>query len=252
MAAAGYTEVLTTPFVPSSVHDVLGWPADDPRHRPMIVVNPLSDAEPELRTSLLPGLLATVVRNTGRGLRDVALFELGRVFCDRDGRPAPRHRSASSIARPRIEIAAQNAALPDQPRHVGAVAAGAAERTGWWGPGRAYGWADAVELARVVGRQFRVELTVSAAQTAPWHPGRCAALSLDGRVIGHAGELHPRVVAVLGLPERTVAMELDFDAFDVPAPAKTPSVSGFPPVLLDLALVVPIRRAGGRGPGRRP
>jgi phenylalanyl-tRNA synthetase beta chain len=237
VAAVGYTEVLTTPFVPSSVHDVLGWAADDPRHRPMVVVNPLSDAEPELRTSLLPGLLATVVRNTGRGLRDVALFELGRVFLDRDGRPtAPtlgvEHRPTDD------QIAAQNAALPEQPRHVGAVAAGAAERPGWWGPGRVYGWADAVELARVIGRQFRVELAVSAAHTAPWHPGRCAALSLDGRVIGHAGELHPRVVTALGLPERTIAMELDFDAFEVPAPAKTPSVSGFPPVLLDLALVV--------------
>ena len=236
-AAAGYTEVLTTPFVPGSVHDVLGWPANDPRHRPMTVLNPLSDAEPELRTSLLPGLLATVVRNTGRGLRDVALFETGRVFRDRDGLPsAPTlgvaHRPSED------QIAAQDAALPDQPRLVAAVAAGAAERPGWWGPGRAYDWADAVELARTVARQFRVELAVSAASVAPWHPGRCAALSLDGRVIGHAGELHPRVVAALGLPGRTVAVELDLDAFDVPAPATTPSVSGFPPVLLDLALVV--------------
>ena len=87
VAASGYTEVLTTPFVPASVHEVLGWAGDDPRHRPMVVVNPLSDAEPELRTSLLPGLLATIVRNTGRGLRDVSVFEIGRVFMDRDARP---------------------------------------------------------------------------------------------------------------------------------------------------------------------
>ena len=58
-------------------------------------------------------------------------------------------------------------------------------------------------------------------------------------MVGHAGELHPRVIASLDLPERTVAMELDLDRFEVPPPAKTPSVSGFPPVLLDLALVVP-------------
>ena len=238
VAAAGYTEVLTTPFVSTSVHDVLGWPADDPRHRPMVVVNPLSDAEPELRTSLLPGLLATVVRNTGRGLRDVGVFEIGRVFMDRDGRPtAPtlgvEHRPTDD------QVAAQNAALPDQPRHLAAVATGSGERAGWWGDAEPVGWADVIELARTVGRQFRVQLSVRAAQTAPWHPGRCAALVLDGRVVGHAGELHPRVIASLDLPERTVALELDLDAFDVPPPALTPVVSGFPPVLLDLALVVP-------------
>ena len=237
VAAAGYTEVLTTPFVAPSVHEVLGWAGDDPRHRPMIVLNPLSEAEPELRTSLLPGLLATVVRNTGRGLRDVSVFEVGRVFMDHDARPAaPRlgveHRPTDD------QITAQNAALPDQPRHLAAVAAGSGERAGWWGEAQPIGWADAIELARTVARPFRVELEVVAAQTAPWHPGRCAALVLDGRVIGHAGELHPRVIAALDLPERAVAMELDLDAFDVPPPARTPSVSGFPPVLLDLALLV--------------
>jgi phenylalanyl-tRNA synthetase beta chain len=47
------------------------------------------------------------------------------------------------------------------------------------------------------------------------------------------------VVAALGLPERTCAMELDVDALNPPRPAKAPELSTFPPVLLDLALVVP-------------
>jgi phenylalanyl-tRNA synthetase beta chain len=80
---------------------------------------------------------------------------------------------------------------------------------------------------------------VRPAQVAPWHPGRCAELVLDGAVIGHAGELHPRVVAAMGLPERTCAMELDVDALNPPEPAKAPDISTFPPVLLDVALVVP-------------
>ncbi len=46
----------------------------------------------------------------------------------------------------------------------------------------------------------------------PWHPGRCAELVVDGAVVGHAGELHPRAVAAFGLPARTAAMELDLDA----------------------------------------
>ena len=40
---------------------------------------------------------------------------------------------------------------------------------------------------------------------------------LAGVVVGHAGELHPRVIGALGLPERTCAVELDLDALPVPA-----------------------------------
>jgi phenylalanyl-tRNA synthetase beta chain len=56
--------------------------------------------------------------------------------------------------------------------------------------------------------------------------------------VGHAGELHPGVIAALGLPERSCAMELDLDALPTPEPAPAPQISTFPPVLLDVALVV--------------
>src|SRR5207253_1810531 len=59
ISAAGYTEVLSYPFVAPDVHDAFGLAADDPRRAALRLVNPLSDDEPELRTSLLPGLLST-------------------------------------------------------------------------------------------------------------------------------------------------------------------------------------------------
>ncbi|MDP9398179.1 MAG: phenylalanine--tRNA ligase subunit beta, partial [Actinomycetota bacterium] len=120
------------------------------------------------------------------------------------------------------------------------VLAGHREAPGWWGPGRQVSWADAVEAARVVGRALRVELTVRNAGRAPWHPGRCAALLLDGRVVGHAGELHPRVLAALDLPARTAAMELDLGALVAAAPRTLPAprISSFPVATQDVALVV--------------
>jgi len=104
-----------------------------------------------------------------------------------------------------------------------------------------FGWEarDAVEAARLVADQARVVLTVSADRHPPWHPGRCAALHVDGRLVGHAGELHPRVVAALGLPERTCAMELDLGLLGAahdPVPA--PRISTFPVATQDVALVV--------------
>ena len=237
LAAAGHAEVLSYPFVAPEVHDAFGLAADDPRRRAARIANPLSEAEPELRTSLLPGLLTNLHRNVGRGMRDLALFEMGLVYLPRPGATPPpepgiEQRPADDV------IAAMKAGIPDQPLHVAVALCGDIERAGWWGPGRAATWADAVEAARVVAGAARAELEIRADSLAPWHPGRCAALLLDGAVVGHAGELHPRVVATLGLPERTCAMELDLSSFAPPGPAPTPTISTFPPVLLDVALVV--------------
>jgi phenylalanyl-tRNA synthetase beta chain len=244
LAAAGYTEVLSYPFVSPSVHDQFGLAADDPRRRALVVANPLSDAEPQLRTSLLPGLLATLTRNLGRGLRELCLFEIGLVYLPRPNAPAvPR---PSVLHRPSdAELAGLEAALPDQPRHAAVVLSGPRDRAGWWGTGRPADWTDAVEAARVLARAARTELTIRRGDQPPWHPGRCAELELDDRVIGYAGELHPRVVTTLGLPERTCAMELDLGAFQPPPPAPAPEISPFPPVLLDIALVVPVDVAAG-------
>jgi phenylalanyl-tRNA synthetase beta chain len=237
VAAAGYLEVLSSPFVAPSVHDTLGEPDGDPRRNAVRLVNPLSNDEPELRTSLLPGLLSTVQRNLGRGIRDMAIFETGVVFRASPGKHVvPRlgiERRPSDA-----DIAALYAAIPPQPRHLAVVLTGDVEPRGWWGASRPAGWADAVEAARVVARAARAEVVVRQGRQAPWHPGRCAELVLDATVVGHAGELHPGVIAALGLPERTCAMELDLDAFHAPGPARAPSISTYPPVLLDVALVV--------------
>ncbi len=238
VAGVGFIEVLSYPFVAPTVHDQLRIPAEDQRRRAVRLLNPLSEAEPELRTSLLPGLLATLSRNVGRGNRDLAIYEMGLVYLARDAAPAPTlgvaHRPSEA------ELAALAALVPDQPRHLAVAIAGSIERAGWWGEAQAATWADAIELARVVARTARVELDVRAVEYAPWHPGRGAELRLADVVIGHAGELDPRVVETLGLPPRTCALELDLDAFAPPPPATAPVLSSYPPVLLDLALVVPI------------
>jgi phenylalanyl-tRNA synthetase beta chain len=238
LAAAGYLEVLSSVFVSPTVHDAFGLPADDPRRRAARVANPLSDTEPELRTSLLPGLLATLLRNVGRGNRSVALFEMGSVYLPRPDAP-PMPRPAVTSRPSEEELRGLDAALPDQPRHAGVVLCGDVEPAGWWGRARVADWSDAVAAARAVAAAARADLEVRNAVYPPWHPGRCAEVRLDGRVIGHAGELHPRTVAALGLPDRTCAMELDLDALQPPPPAQAPVLSTFPPVLLDVALVVP-------------
>ena len=237
LASAGYVEVLTYPFVSPEVYDAFGLDADDPRRRALRLVNPISDEEPDLRTSLLPGLVKALVRNLGRGIRDVALFETGLVYLPRGGNGELLRVGVDR--RPTAEqVRALDGRLPNQPRHVAVVLTGDRERPGWWGEGRPSGWTDAIEAARIVARATRSELEVRPASFAPWHPGRCAELLAHGRVIGMAGELHPRVISALDLPARTSAMELDLGALGIGGPVQLGRLSTFPPALLDVALVV--------------
>ncbi|ANP54008.1 phenylalanyl-tRNA synthetase beta chain [Streptomyces griseochromogenes] len=243
LAGAGYVEAPNYPFVGEQVFDQLGLEADDPARRVVKLVNPLNDEEPALRTTLLPGLLGALRRNDGRGSHDLALFETGLVFQPREERRAGGHLPVDR--RPTDEeIASLNGALPEQPRHVAAVLTGAREQAGWWGGGRPAGWADAVQAARTVAQEAGADLVVRKGQYGPWHPGRCAELVVvaDGteQVVGHAGELHPRVLKALGLPERTCAMELDLDALEAVGDGvpQAPSISAFPVATQDVALVV--------------
>jgi phenylalanyl-tRNA synthetase beta chain len=241
LAEFGYVEAPSYPFVGWSSLDALGLAETDERRQVVLVRNPLSEEEPALRTTLLPGLLATLARNLSRGQRDVALFEHGAVFPGGNRTPAPL---------PGVErrpddatLSALLGAVPEQPWHVAVALTGNREPRGWWGPGRPEIWADAVEAARRVAAASGVELTVRAGERSPWHPGRCAELLAgDGaggeRIVGYAGELHPRVCAALELPPRTSVMELDVDALPPAGVPVGPRISTFPPVLIDLALVV--------------
>ncbi|NNM44670.1 phenylalanine--tRNA ligase subunit beta [Knoellia koreensis] len=240
LAQQGLSEVLSYPFVGAGLFDKLGYASDDPRRAVVTLSNPLSDEAPLMRTSVLDTLLETLRRNVSRGQRDVAVFEMGLVT---DGTGGPRTAPVPGVAgRPDdATFEALYAAVPPQPRHVAYAAAGDAERGGPWGPARPVDTGDAVAWALTVGRAVGLDLQVAPAERAPWHPGRCAVITLaDGTVVGYAGELHPKVVAALELPARTVAGELDVDVLVAATgtPVDAVALSTYPVAHTDVALVV--------------
>lgn len=238
LAEHGLTQILTYPFV-GDVHDRLGLEPDDARRHVLHLVNPIADDAPDLRTSLLDTLLDAARRNVSRGATGVAIFEIGLVTRPGTTTVAP---APGTTRRPTAdEIAGLMAAVPSQPRHVAAVLGGPTVPDGVWGPGRRHDWADAVEAAQTLARTVGVDLEARPAALAPWHPGRCAELRVGERVVGHAGELHPNVVAAFELPTRTAAFEVDLDAVLAASPAEplqVGPVSTFPLAKEDVALVV--------------
>lgn len=239
LAYSGYAEVIPTPFMSNTVLDAWGLDADDARRRVVKVQNPLDNDYAVLATSLLPAMLEAVGRNVARGRNDLALFSVAQVaFKTADSSPMP-----SVAARPEDSVIEELiASLPEQHLHAATVAIGNTELAGPWGGGRAYSWADAIESAQIVAKSAGVELQIASAEELPWHPGRCAELSVDiegeTHVVGYAGELHPQVLEALGLPARTCAMELDLTALPFATTLPAPVLSSFPALHQDVALVV--------------
>ncbi|WP_443078937.1 hypothetical protein OG339_00575 [Streptosporangium sp. NBC_01495] len=201
LAGAGYVETPGFPFVCDAVWDAFGLAADDPRRATLTLTNPISPREPSLRTTLLPGLLTALGLNLTRGNHDPALFDQGAVFAPRpsDGLPPlPRadHRPTDD------QLAALNATIPVQPRHLAAALTGESS------------WARAVDAARTAAHVMGAGLVTRPTEYAPWLPGRCLELLVGETVLGHAGELRAGTVQALGLPSGTSAMEIDLTAME--------------------------------------
>ncbi len=201
-----------------------GWTSRPRPRRTVRLANPLSDEAPLMRTAVVQthGRRAASQRRPGRQ---------GRRALRAGARRRPRRATAvrarprtSGSARRRRPSAAIHAAVPRQPRHVGMLLAGDRDRAGWWGAGRRADVADVVELARSLGEALGVELDVARRRGDAVAPGtlRPGGAAPTGPLVGHAGELHPKVVAALGLPARTVGGELDLDVLTAAARGATP------------------------------
>ncbi|RBP67822.1 phenylalanyl-tRNA synthetase beta subunit [Brevibacterium sanguinis] len=241
LASDGYTEVLSYPFTSVKRDDEFRLDADDERRKHLRLANPMSEDLPLMRTTLLSTLVDTVVRNLGRGAKDVALFEVGLVSTSAGlpTRPGPRHLPGYHPSE--AELAEVYGSVPKQPLHYAGVIAGNVELPGVWGKGRRAEATDVIDTVRRIAAVNGVDVTVVADDIAPWHPGRLAKFVLaDGQLLGHAGELHPKVCENLGLPARTVAFEIDGDALLAQTDQRSwaGALSTYPVSRQDVALIV--------------
>jgi phenylalanyl-tRNA synthetase beta chain len=235
LADKGYSEVYNYPFVNQEMVDLLGFTG--PRAASFKLANPMSDQAPLLRTHLLPGLLDAAKRNLSRGAKDVAIFEIGSVF--RDVHKLASTKNLSTEKKPTSEeIENVLASVPAQPLFVGAVVTGQLDRAGWWGKGRKYDWSDATTQALEIIEATGNTGKVIQSDLAPWHPGRCAEIQVNGNPVAHAGELHPRVLEALGLPARTCAFAVILSELPVQGNISAPQVITMPAATQDVSLFV--------------
>jgi phenylalanyl-tRNA synthetase beta chain len=238
LAAAGLHEVAGWSWSGPELAERLRLLEGDPRRRAIAVENPMSAEQGLMRTTLLGSLLDAARRNVAHGTADVAIFEAGAVFL-------PAADGGAEGSRP--GRAAADRALPREPQHVGALLTGALRPVSWREPEppQADFFAAKGVLAALLDA-LRVRWTVAPAIEPFLHPGRAAAVHVDGAPVGWLGELHPAVAAEWELG-RIGAFELDLDAVlaAVPGPVRYEDYTSFPEVRQDLAVVVPEAVAAG-------
>src|SRR5437660_2153466 len=217
LAGSGYTETWNPALVSGRNLEALRIAA-----HAMRVSNPPSDDMNTLRTSLLPSLLDAAALNRDRGRLDVRLYEIAEAYLARVGE--------------------KNGEQPEEPLRLAALAsAGASAAEG----GAAFYRLKSV-LDETIGSLSAPPCTYQRAAAQLFHPGRCAAVVMDGRQVGYVGELHPSVTAAAKLDGRYVAFEVDVEpllaAGRMPRAQPLPR---FPAVERDLAVVVEETVAAG-------
>lgn len=203
----GYSEIITYSFVSPAIFDLIRLPKDSPLRQTCKIQNPLGEDTSILRTIALPSMLEVMGRNYAYHNKAVRLYELAKVYL-----PKP------------------DQVLPQEPQKL---------VLGAYGGGVSF-FTLKGEIEALL-RSLRVNPVsyLSVSDNPTFHPGRCAALQIDGVCLGLFGQLHPAVAAAYGMDCEVYGAELDFKELLrhlAPEPTYHP-LPKYPAVSRDLALI---------------
>ena len=209
MVDRGYHEAVTYSFVEPKIQQLLAQ--DD--SAPIKLANPISSDLSVMRTSLWPGLVQAMVYNANRQHDRIRLFEVGRVF----------KGTLNDIA---------------QPRQIGGLIYGSNYAEQWSQKPREVDFfdikADVEALLALGGGQVRFEKESHPAL----HPGQSARVYKNDEAIGWLGAIHPKLNKSLDIDGKVYVFELSLnDVVDSVVP-EFETLSKFPALRRDLALLV--------------
>ena len=233
LTSAGYAEVLNYPFLSSEQNS---WFTSG---ESVLLENPMQGEFPELRKSLLPGLLQAAARNISRGNLDLALLEEGSVFIPNAGKAVTELPVGNK--RPTAELLGQlNTSIPAQPRVVSGVLVGDWLPSGVGQKSVAAGFAHAIDSVALIVQAAGQTMELEQAEVLGFHPGRAAKVLVGSVQVGTLGELHPDLAAQLHLPRRVGLFEVNLDVLFGLAPEvlQAAELRVMPAATQDLSLVV--------------
>ncbi|MCD8316586.1 MAG: phenylalanine--tRNA ligase subunit beta, partial [Eggerthellaceae bacterium] len=218
LRASGLNETMTYSFADEHDMENLGM---EPDGYPVELINPINTEQSVMRQSIIPGLIRSVAYNQAHGVKNVELYEIGKVFSE-----------------------GENKKLPKEKTKVAGVLSGAMNDKQWNQETVEFDFFDGKGVLENLSRELampKVRYKALTAEEAPYlQPGRAAQMLSGGAVVGWVGEIHPKAVKSFGATPPVVAFELDLSALEKLANDARPyeEVSIYPPVTIDIALVV--------------
>jgi len=215
----GYHEILTYSFISPVELAALNLADDDPRLKPLTILNPLTEEQSCMRTTLVPGLLSTAQRNINQKNLNLKLFEVGPVF-----------------------LPEKDTKLPREEKTAAGLLTGLNEEELWNRKPREADFFDirgCVEqlLRELLGAGFALE---PSGQSRFLHRHRALDLVLDTQRAGSIGELHPSIAERFGFSQKIYLFEISL-AHLLPRFKEErtfQSLPKYPPVSRDIALVM--------------
>ncbi len=219
MVRMGYAEVINYSFFNADCLDKLQFAKDDLRRQNIQVLNPLTEEQGSMRTTLVPSLLETAARNMAYRSEDLALFELRTVFQPDDA-----------------------AELPHEGLRLTALLCGRREPQGWAQSAEKTDFFDIKGDVEQLLTELRITKVVwQVEHDEPfYHPGKSCALYHGEHLLGTLGELHPEVLHNFNLDQSVVLCDLDMEAFFeiVGGTVKFQPLSRYPDVQRDSAFLI--------------
>jgi phenylalanyl-tRNA synthetase beta chain len=193
LASRGLVEAVTYSFIGKEQAELFGGGAGE-----LALANPIAAELSDMRPSLIPGLVLAAQKNADRGLSDVALFEVGQIFAG--ARPQHQFTAAAGVRRGLAK-----------PSGIGRHwSSGTAEVDAFDAK------ADALAVLTAAGAPAQA-LQVVPDGPVWFHPGRSGTIQIGPQtVLGHFGELHPRVLDALDAGGPIMAFEVILERIPVP------------------------------------
>ena len=221
MNGLGFREAINYSFAHRQLADRLRLAAVDFRRQLVNILNPLTEEQAAMRTSLVPGLLQTARYNFAQQIKNLKIFEIGKIFIGED----PQR-------------------LPQETEMLAGIWTGTRYDASWHGQETPCDFYDIkgtverfLEALQIDDIQFR---RLPENQCTYTRPGYSAVILSNQNQLGVVGQLHPQVLADFDLEQTTFLFELNFD-FLVPLLKDTTvskPIPKFPAIFRDITIIV--------------
>lgn len=215
--SCGFFEVINYAFFSAKDVEKFGVTEPDERVRYVPIMNPISKELAVMRTFLAPGLIESLAYNVNRGIKNVRIFEVGKVFFD--------------IA---------DSTLPREAVHLVFALAGKEREYFWRDSFKDFDFFDLKGIVEGLMERFNLSIRVERTTEPFLDRGTSADIYLDGEKIGWMGEVRSNVLDAYDIKEKVLCGELEFDAVSAKGTEERTykGISRYPAVVRDFSFYV--------------